>query len=246
VRQVGQLRLTAQATFEPAAQLVGPPTSVVLDYRIDDTALSGLFDAPADELADEAVAHLVAAGIRRNEDSAKTASRASTIERDADRVRTELESAFAKRAEEYAIVRKLEKASLDEHPELGQLGPRAVAVELPLKNGQPDYTAAAMRSLPGRRAQIATKLFDELVEAAEASDEYPEEVAAYALLALVRSPSLDVRVQVQMDLDDSFAQDFDHYRAAGYTSVDLYGRGAEFSPIDGGMFSIDELMSVGQ
>lgn len=246
VRQVGQLRLTAQATFEPAAQLVGPPTSVVLDYRVDDTALSGLFEAPAAELADEAVAHLVAAGIRRHEDATKTASRASTIERDAQGLRSKLEGAFAKRAEEYAIVRKLEKASLDEHPELGQLGPRAVAVELPLKNGQPDYAAAALRSLPGRRAQIATKLFDELVELSKSSGEYPEEVTAYALLALVRSPSLDVRVQVQMDLDDSFSQNFTHYRAAGYASVDLYGRGADYSPIDGGMFSIDELTKVGQ
>ena len=53
-----------------------------------------------------------------------------------------------------------------------------------------------------------------------------------------------MRVQVQMDMDDSLAQSFDHYRAAGYQSLDLYGRGASYAPIDGGVFSIDDLIDI--
>jgi hypothetical protein len=246
VRQIGQMRLTTQATYEPAAQLVGPPSSVVLDYRIDDAALTALFEASPDAFAQAAVDHLVSAGVKRTDDASKRNASGDSIERDAAGLRADLSKAFAKRAEEYAILRKLERASLDEHPELGLLGPRAVAVDLPLRNGQPDYTAASLGSLPNRRARIATRLFDELVDVADDSDEHPEEVTAYALLSLVRKPSLDIRVQLQMDLEDNLAQDFDHYRAAGYADLDLYARGAEYSPIDGGMFSVDELMKIGQ
>ncbi len=244
VRKLGQLRLTAQATFEPAAQLVGPPTSVVVDYRIDDAALTQLFAASPEDFAEAAVSHLVAAGIKRTDDATKRAASAKSIESDANAVKKKLAALFAARADDYGTILKLEKATVADNPELGNLGPRAVAIDLPLKSGQPDYEAAAMKSLPARRAQIATYFFDGLIGVADDTDENPEEVVAYALLSLVSKPSLDVRVQVQMDMDDSLAQSFDHYRAAGYQSIDLYGRGASYAPIDGGVFSIDDLIDI--
>ena len=246
VRAAGALRLTAQATLEPAAQLVGPPTSVVVDYRIDDAALSGLFATDPERLGAAAVAHLAAVGIKRHDTPAKQASRADEIAREVASTRAALTKLFAERAEEYDVLVSLERRKLDGHPELGALGPRAVAVDLPLKDGKPDYASAALHALPHRRARIATALFDGLVEAAKKSGEHPEEVAGYALLSLLDRAHLDVRLQVQMDVGDSWAQGFDHYREAGYQSLDVYGRGRSTAPIDGGLFSIDDLVDVDQ
>lgn len=244
VTRAGELRLTAQATFEPAAALVGPPTGVVLDYRIDDASLAALLGKDAKNVADQAIAHLVAANVRRQETGSARTDRVNGLKRDGEKLREGLVAAFDARKEEYATIHELERAKLEGHPELGELGPRAVAVELPLKDGKPDYEKAALRSLTHRRAQVAARLFDDLVGVGGESGDYGEQVAAYALLSLLPRENLDVRLQVLMDLDDSAAQDFSHYRDAGYANLDVYGRGSASSPIDGGIFAIDQLVDV--
>ncbi len=246
VLAAGKLRLTAQATLEPAASLVGPRTSITTNYRLDDAALNSVLGTHSSaDFARAAKAHLVLARVDRGapgfaEDQAKYA-------RDFAASADTLGAIFEKRALEYRELVDLEGFKLSSHPELGAMGARAVEIRFSANQNRPDYDAASLQTLPQARSTVAIRLFDELVAAAKISKApHPEQTVAYSLLALTPSAQTDLRVRVQMNTDDHAGQSFKHYRAAGYAGFDLYQRGSQVAPIDGGLFNVDDLIKVNQ
>lgn len=245
VLTAGDLRLTAQATVEPAAQFVGPGSSVLVDYRLDDGALTSLLTSrTGDDFARAAQAQIAAHERRRDLDPAKIAGEEADLAKDNQQLAAQLGQTFTKHASYYQKIVDAEKIRLPAHPELGALGTTGAEIRFTLVNGAPDYEAAALRSLPQARATIATELFDELLAQAKAGDPHPEHTVAYSLLSLTEKPRLDLRVQVQMDLKDGFAQGFEHYRKAGYKNLDVYARASGVAPIDGGLFNVDDIVDV--
>ena len=106
------------------------------------------------------------------------------------------------------------------------------------------YEEATAQSIARARVQVLTELFDGLYEDGDGLGRYPEQVVAYGLFALVEEDRRDVRFDIEMDLEDRFAQRYDHYRAAGYAPLDVYARGDRVDTIDGGLFSLDALLTV--
>lgn len=247
VLAAGKLRLTAQATLEPAASLVGPPTSVVLDYRLDDGALTELFERNGgDDMAAAVRAHVALAEVDRQDDPGAFAADKSKHAAGAASMADAMARVYADHAARYLALRQAEGIELERHPELGTMKARAVEIRLPVgKDGRPDYEAAAVQALPQARASVATHMFDELLAVADVSGApHPEQTVAYALLAMTAGPRKDLRLTVSMDMSTSWAQDFDHYQKAGYSSFDAYARGSFVSPIDGGLFNVDDLIDV--
>lgn len=248
VEKAGDLRLTAQATLEPAAQLVGPGTSIALDYRLDDGALRSLFlDRTPAEVASAARGHFVLAGLNRGASVANFTKQRSDLEATFTDVSEAMADVFEGSREEYAHLVELSALPLPKHPELGPLGAAAVELRFPEKSGKPDYVNASLKSIPQARAAITTKMFDKLLGVARVKGApHPEQTVAYTLMTLTQKNRLDVRFEAKMNIDDGFAQDFGHYRTAGYADLVDYARGSAVSPIDGGLFNVDQLVNVAQ
>lgn len=245
VLAAGKLRLTAQATLEPQAALVGPRASITTDYRLDDAALGAVLGHSGADFAGAARAHLVLARLDRG--AAGYPDDRARFTRDFGAAANALGAIFEKRALEYRELADLEGLKLTGHPELGAMGTRAVEIRFPVKQNRPDYDAANLQSLPQARATVAIRLFDELVEGAKVGNApHPEQTVAYSLLALTPGAQTDLRLRVQLDTSNHAGQDFKHYRTAGYAGFDLYARGTQVTPIDGGLFNVDDLIRVQQ
>jgi len=244
VLKSGRLRLTAQATLEPAATLVGPPTSVVVDLRLDDKALGSLFSQSNEYTFRNAVSsYLRAVMVNRGDSDAEIKSARSLIPSADDEVVLDaMAEEYKIRAGNYVKLMAAEKAIIQN---IGAVGARTVEIRFPLDaNERPDYEKATAASISQARAREALSLFDQLVALADDLDPHAEQPIMYALLALTPVSNADVRVSVQMNTSDTWAQSFEHYNKAGYAGFDGYARGALVSPIDGGLFDVDALLNM--
>jgi len=243
VLAAGKLRLTAQATREYPAAIVGPPTSIVLDYRLDDRALEELLeDHNGDELRNAVVAYLTAVDIDRGDSASDIAADRASILATAPAKAQAMAATFDAAAYRYQRLLASEDAVI---ATLGPVGARALEVRFPVDAAnRPLYEEATANSLAQARSRVVTEMFDELMERAQATGRRPEQVVAYALLSLTPSRLLDLRVDVDFDVDETWDQVYEHYRAAGYTGIDRYGKGRDVARIDGGMFSVDALINV--
>jgi hypothetical protein len=248
VQKAGALRLVAQSAYEPKAALVGPPTSIVLDYRLDDGALERLLlERDAGELEAALLSYLRAAEIERKSPEADIAAAREDIDASYLGLARDLSDSYEHHAARYRSLVAAEDTVLARHPELGPLGGRAIEIRFPIESGKrPRYDAAVAGSLAQARSRVATGLVDELIEVLREGDtsESPEQVLAYTLLQLTAARRVDLRLDIDMDLGDHLGQSFDHYRMAGYQSLDVYARASEVSPIDGGLFDIDALLAL--
>jgi len=241
VRTAGRLRLTAQATYEPHAAEVGPQTSIVLDYRLDEGALKKLLGTRTGvDLQAALVGYLDAERITRQDSPQDIASdRAQMASRNRDTL-SWLGGVWDDYAARYQKLLAVEGASIGG---LGGVGPRALEIRFTVDNANsPVYEQATSRSVSQARAQTATALFDRMMSHAGALGPHAEQSLAYALLAMTPAAQADVRLDIKMDLSDNWAQSFEQYRAAGYQGFDRYTRGSAVSPIDGGMFNVDALL----
>jgi len=248
VLAAGELRLTAQATYEPKAQWAGPRTSIVVDYRLDDLALGrALLDHDASDFRAALLAYLRAAEIDRIDGPAEIAADREEIAEDAAELVAEASAVFADKRNRYGQIVATERLELPAHPELGELGSSAIEIRFPVDSDRTViYEEAVSRSLAQARSHVATELVDELIAVTNqgGTSKHPEQLTAYTLLALTPAASLDLRLDVDLDVSDTWEQDFSHYRKAGYESLDVYAQGTEVTPIDGGLFDIDELIAV--
>ncbi|HEY3355535.1 MAG TPA: hypothetical protein VGQ83_19955 [Polyangia bacterium] len=239
VLAAGDLRLTAQATREPAASLVGPPSAIVLDFRLDDAALGEILTT-RDRVAFKGalMRWLQAAKVDRTEIDLATA-RAAIAAKNAAKADA-LAATFEEHAGRYARLLAAERAVIQN---LGEVGARAIEVRFPVDASQRvTYEEAAASSLPQARARAANALFDALVAQAGDLGPYPEQSVAYALLALTSASRVDLRLDIDMDLSDSWAQSLEQYRAAGWQNLDRYTAGSSVARIDGGLFDIDAIL----
>lgn len=246
----GELRLSAQAAYEPKASLVGPPTSVVVDYRMDDLALEHLMvSTSSEDFRAALLRYLQVAGIDRIDKSSKIASEREEIAGDYAALAAEASKKWEQLAKRYRAMVTAEGITLPRHPELGEMGSSAIEIRFPVSSDKRvDYEKTTAGSMAQARSRLASGLVDGLIDVIDDGgkglDNHPEQIVAYTLLGLAPAGSVDLRLDVDMGLDDNWAQSFEHYVTAGYESIDLYGRGRDVAPIDGGLFDLDALLDV--
>lgn len=243
VLAAGDLRLASQATVEPAASFVGPSTSIVLDYRLDDASLERiLVDTRGDDFRNALLAVLAATRVDREDTPVEIdETREGLGARNQDALDS-MVTMFTEGADTYERMLAVERARIDG---LGAIGGSAVAVDVPVEGSAVDYDAATARTVVQARSQAVRDLFDELLEEADRLNNVRPEIAlGFALLAMQRADAADVRMNLDMDLSDGFAQDYTHYRSAGQMGFDVHGRGSAGQLIGGGVFDVDALIDV--
>lgn len=240
LRAAANLKIASQATREPAAALVGPPTGIVLDYRMDDGAVESLLAASdGAALRDAVIGVLSAARIDREDSEADIAADRADLSGDDMRALDAMVATFDAYADSYQRMSAVENAEI---LGLGVIGGQALAIEL---DGPVDYDNVTARSVVQARAEVVRDAFDALMQDARGLDDIRQEHAlGYALLSMLPTRNVDVRIEVDMDLSDRFSQDYDHYRAAGQAGFDAYGHGPGAALIGGGVFDVDELISL--
>jgi hypothetical protein len=244
VLKAGHLRLATQATVEPAASLVGPNASVVLDYRMDDAAVTDLLvDKNRFDLKNALLGHLEAVTIKRSD--TPTNIQADRSKLDGGKTKETLDSlmnVYDDASSRYVRLVAAEDAVISS---IGPIGPRAVELRFPVDaQNRVDYEKATASSFSQSRSRVAMEFFDKLVAASSPLGRHDEQPGAYALLSLLPPGHVDVRFDVQMDLSDNFGQNFDHYKQAGWAGFDAYAKGSQVAPIDGGQFSVDALLNL--
>lgn len=244
VKKAGQLRLTTQATVEPAATFVGPNASVVLDYRMDDAAVTDLLvDKNRFDLKNALLGHLEAVTIKRRDTPA--AIKADRAKLDSGKTKETLESlmnVYDDASSRYVRLVAAEDAVISS---IGPIGPRAIELRFPVDaQNRVDYEKATASSFSQSRARVAMEFFDKLVAESSPLGRHDEQPGAYALLSLLPPGHADVRIDVQMDLNDNLGQNFDHYKQAGWAGFDAYAKGSQVAPINGGQFSVDALLNL--
>jgi hypothetical protein len=237
--------MTAQVTREYPAASVGVPTSIVLDYRFDDGALEEIMkNKSGSQLRDKLIDYLKAVEIDRGDSPSEIANQRADVAVDMLAPTQAMGAVFDQAAAKYRRLLSAEEAVIST---LGPIGARAVEVRFPIDAAsQPDYEKATARSLAQARSKIATEMFDDLLSSAQATGRRPEQVVAYGLLALTPASRSDLRVDIDMNLEDTWDQVNIEYRASGYAGFDKYAKGSAVSRIDGGLFglNIDKLLDV--
>lgn len=244
VMACGDLRLAAQATLEPGAAWVGPEGSVVLDYRLDDGALASLMTEGNGYQLRNAIKHHLRAVLvdRASTPTALATARAAIPDAKDAAVIDSMAALFDERARHYEHLMAAEAAAIER---LGPVGPQAVEIRFDVTaDGHPDYESAALASLSQARARTVRKLYDDLLELSDGLDPHAEQPVTYGLLEMTPAARTDLRLDVDMDLSDSMAQDYTHYREAGYAPFDRYARGRQVAPVDGGLFDVDALIDL--
>ncbi len=239
--KLATFRMTAQATYEPKASLVGPDSTWTVGFRFDDAALNYVMterDATGFKTALKFYADAV--GIDRIDPQGTIDADRTAIE---GRLASTIDGLAAELTADQAAYKKfrgVEKAVVDT---IGGVGPHLLEIHVPVDaDSRPLYEDAVAGSLAEARSRVVLRLFDKLNEAASGFGTKREQVAGYALLSLLEPDRIDLRIQADMDLSDNASQNYDQYRAAGYGSFDIYGKGDHVTPIDGGLFSIDALI----
>ncbi len=236
----GKLRLTAQATVEPVAALVGPRTSVVLDERFDNAALNELMvNRTGDDFGNAVVGYLQATQIDRESSADAIASARSRIAEDHTDKLNALRDIYDSHRDAYQRLSAAEATTIET---LGAIGPHALEVRFDVDAANtPKYEDATARSLSQARAKTIEAMVDELQNQSGGLGRQAEQVVAYGLLGMTPASSLDLRLDIAVNLTNNWAQDYTQYRQAGYAPLDAYTRGSAVAPIDGGLFNIDAL-----
>lgn len=245
VMKAGGLRVAAQAAYEPKAQLAGPATSIVMDFRLDSGSLDAIMlERDASDLT-AVLQHYMLAQAQNRKVGAIDAKELKALKSKVDAATGQMEDIWNKQASLYRVAHSAERYTLPFEPQLGELGPKAIEVRFSVDTQNvPRYEQATASSLAAVRADVATALYDKLLEKAKGIHEHPEQPVTYALLMLAPKDRADVRIDVDFGFEHTWAQSFQHYKSAGYAALDSYARASGAAPIDGGMFDIDQLLIV--
>lgn len=246
VMKAGEMRLLAQATREIPAQWTGPPTSVVVDYRLDDQGIETVLAQQQQQfdLAMDLVIRTM--HVDRGDDLQQIAKDANEKSNSTDKLRQQAWSIFEEAKRGYDHVTEAEGLVLPAHPELGEMGTAAIEIRFPVDHdNNVVYEDAVARSLAQARSRVVTRMIDRMIEAIDDKwfIDHGEQIVAYTLLGLTPGQLVDLRLDVDFDIDDD-DWTMDAYEAAGYASYDVYARGDWVAPIEGGLFDIDQLLQV--
>lgn len=236
-------KLLAQGTYEVKNNgFIGPGTDIFLDFRLDDATLTDLaFNHTGDDLKTELEQILIATDVRRDRSPDDVEEDRAELIEDSKEDLERLGRRFDRFAASYQELMAAENATLDT---IGLLGPQTMEIRFEVdQNNRPIYKDAVTRSLAQARADVATKMFDDMLDRADEWKPHDEQVVAFGLLALALTDHLDVKLDIDHMLEDSFAGRRKVYREANYPEhLSAYARGPSTDPIDGGLFDIDALI----
>ena len=240
---VARHKLLAQGTYEVKNNgFIGPGTDVFVDFRLDDSTLADLaLNHDGDDLATNLETILAATDVKREQNGDAVARDRRDLVEDSRADLREMAETFDAFAADYRQLLAAETANLET---IGQLGPRTMEIRFEVdRNDRPLLETAVVRSLARARSELAATLFDQLEDDADHWDPHAEQVVAYGLLSLALTDHLDLRVDIDHFLDDTFFARRKVYREADYPEhLSAYARGPATAPIDGGLFDIDALL----
>ena len=250
VHDVGVLRIAAQSIEDPNASAVGPTASMVVNFRLDDRALREAMGGDRYAMKNAVLALMEATQLRRIGTDA--ASDRAAIRERSNATADAMGSVFADHAERYQRLLSIDGASIER---LGPIGPGAVEVRFAIDaSHRPDYEHAASETIARSRAEVMGALFDGLRAKAAGMPgsggsraPHPEQLAAFALLALAPVEHAEVRVDFDTDNSScSLCGSRERYDAAGFVSLDRFAHGPEAAPIGDGVFDIDAIIGAPQ
>ncbi len=223
VRDAFALALAGVRAYEPAAALAGPPTNIALATWLSEDALTHLMtSANGDQFKDHLLSLAVLA--RQERDRTNGADRARRDLRGRQGVLDDMGERFDEMRLSYLDLVGIASAEVDG---IGELGASALLIDVPVSSdNQLLYDDLLVRTVARRRVEVIAEMFDELVDTLDDVDGKPERILGPALLALLPADLRDVRADVDMNLEDNWAQDFPQYIAAGYAPLHTAVRGA--------------------
>jgi len=252
LEQVGELKIAAQSLQDIPAQLVGPNSSIVLDYRLDDGALLDMFSQNSgSDFQNSVLDFLEATQVDRIDDTNLAAAR-ETIRTKLDDDVVAMVSTFDSYKEKYLRLTSIEKADI---AGLGNIGANAVEIRFQVDSeNRPEYETAVSQSLARARSKVVTSFFDDLLvqaddigKAGTGSAPHQEQVVAYGLLGLADSSRVDLRVDIDVDTSGCLllcGAALDRYDIAGYAGSDTRAKGENVQAIGGGLFNIDSIIDI--
>lgn len=246
LQSAAELRLTLQSVgIHNLDAANGPNVSFALDYRLDNTALATIASKDADAYKRALTAYVAAVAVKRGETvvrpeaSVSAAKWAGTIDG--------MTKVFVNDARTIGMLATTEQSLIPEALAGKRYVANPVGIRFTIDGGESAmYEKAIMTSLSQERSQAATRLFDDLYNAAKGLsgiDLYPEHAAAYPLLALVPADDLEVAMDVTADTSSSFWVSRERFQAAGFKPVTASARGPKVATISGGLFSLDALLA---
>jgi hypothetical protein len=242
---LGDLRIAAQSIQDPEGNGgAEPPSSIVVNLRLDDGALKHILTTRDGRALENAVlATMKLAAVKRTEPD--LAARRDRIASAAQPVARRMAELFDARADEYKRLVAVETAAIEG---LGMIGPSAIEIRFAVDaSKRPKYDEAVSRSVAQARSQVATALFDGLRRAAKdlpGDAPHAEQAAFYGLLALAPVERIDLRLDFKASLSCTLCFPFERYKDAGFGSLDTTVRGPAVSRIAAGLFDVDALLEI--
>lgn len=216
------LALAGNRAFEPMAALAGPPTNVALSTWLTQDALTHLL---ATLNGTQLKGRLLDAAVVAQQDRDRSDGPARA-RRDLRGSREELEEAAETYDDMRAKYLQLSAVAASELPGIGELGDAALLVNVPVsRESELRYQDVLVRTVSRQKVEAVAEMIDELLEDLDDVDDAPERLLGPAMLSLVPANLRDVRIDVDMNLEDNWAQGFPQYIAAGYAALHAATRG---------------------
>jgi len=250
VMALADLRLSAQSIQDPNASAVGPTASVVVDFRLDDAALRGVFAKDQTAFKNAVIELMEATQLERT--SANPVADRTRIRERSTAVATKMATIFVDHANQYQRLLSIDGARIES---LGEIGANAIEVRYTVDGSKrPQYEKAVSQSIAQARAGVVSSLYDQLRDEADdmpssggSSAAHPEQIASFALLSLAAPDKTELRVVLKTDNRScALCGNRDRYDAAGFASVDVFAKGPQASTIAAGLFDIDAIISAPQ
>lgn len=248
--RLASLRLSAQSIQDPNAAAVGPTASVVVDFRLDDAALRGVFQKDATAFKN-AVLELMDATQLERADGDATGQR-SRIRSRSNETAQEMANIFMDHRQQYERLVSIDGARIEG---LGEIGGNAIEIRYAVDgSNRPKYEEAISQSVAQARAGVVSKMYDELRDEADdmpssggSSAAHPEQIASFALLSLAAPEKTELRFVLKTDNSScALCGNRRRYDTAGFQSLDVYAKGPQSSTIAAGLFDIDAIIQAPQ
>jgi len=248
---VAELRIASQMIEDPNASAVGPTASMVVDFRLDDTALKTVMTKDKLQLQNAVVTLMEATQLDRTAPDA-AAERTRIRNKSLDTAK-KMAAEFEKYSDQYKRLLSIDGARIET---LGQIGGNAIEVRFAVDSrNRADYEKAVSSSVAQSRARVVSQMFDALRNEADdmpssggSSAAHPEQIASFALLAMAPGGNTELRVNFRTDNSSCgfLCGSRDRYDAAGFNTYDRFAKGPMASPIAAGLFDIDAIISAPQ
>jgi hypothetical protein len=248
LNRLATLRLSAQSIQDPNAAAVGPTASVVVDFRLDDAALRGVFSKDATAFKNAVLELMDATQLERTDGDA-TGQRSRIRSRSTETAQ-EMANIFMDYRQQYERLVSIDGARIDG---LGEIGGNAIEIRYAVDgSNRPKYEEAISQSVAQARASVVSKMYDELRDEADdmpssggSSAAHPEQIASFALLSLSAPEKTELRFVLKTDNSScGLCGNRRRYDSAGFQSVDVYAKGPQSSTIAAGLFDIDAIIQA--